>query len=316
MSDLADGLTEQVRHARRVFEAEVQPLRDALWRYCHGLTGSLWDTEDLVQETMQKAFAQLGGVWQPLNTRAYLFRIASNAWIDHWRREVHGELIELTPDLVAPDTGVDVRIQAHEALSRMVRLLTPLQRAVFLLCDTLDFKAPEVASLLGTSTGAVKAALHRARRTLAGSAPANEEPERARFSQQAMEPLVEKFVAAFDARDPDAIAALMDEAAVTTIVGSAVEFGREFSRTNSLAEWAAEPERQWARPGVVHGRDVLFILASVEDSTCLYSVIELTHDGSRIRAMKNFFYCPELLQHVANDLEMPALTHGHQYGAT
>jgi RNA polymerase sigma factor (sigma-70 family) len=75
-----------IREIRKQFEAMVAAHRPALWRYCHRLTGSAWDAEDLAQETLAKAFARLAYFWQPLEGKAYLFRIATNTWIDSHRR--------------------------------------------------------------------------------------------------------------------------------------------------------------------------------------------------------------------------------------
>ena len=69
---------------------------------------------------------------------------------------------------------------------------------------------------------------------------------------------VRRYIAAFDTRDADAIA-LLHEDAVAVVVASAVEMGRDVIRSNSLAEWANEPEPQRACAGVCDGRDMLFV---------------------------------------------------------
>jgi RNA polymerase sigma-70 factor (ECF subfamily) len=59
-----------------------------LFRYCRRLTGNPWDADDLVQETLMRGFSILGlGQDEIKNPRAYLLRIASNAWIDWQRRK-------------------------------------------------------------------------------------------------------------------------------------------------------------------------------------------------------------------------------------
>lgn len=324
MTGFPDDLPGAARVLRTRFESEVEPLRGDLWRYCHRLTGSAWDAEDLVQETMQRALARLAELWQPVNTRAYLFRIASNAWIDRRRREVRMEMTDLDDDLAAADAHPDLRIQAHEALARMVAVLTPLQRAVVLLCDTLDFTGPETAALLGSTEGAVKAALHRARRALAVAARPSEDappggekgvPAGAAYRETGeLEPLVQRYVEAFDARDADAIAALFHEDAQATIVGCAVELGRDVIRANSLAEWAGDPVRQWARAGRLEGRDVLFVFSEGPGGAPrLHSLVELAMEGDGVREQRTYYFCPELLEHAASALGVEAETHGHQY---
>src|SRR3954471_22913345 len=64
-----------------------EPLRSELYRYCRHLTRSPWDAEDLVQDALARAFVTLGQMGAPPeHPRAWLFRVASNLWIDHVRR--------------------------------------------------------------------------------------------------------------------------------------------------------------------------------------------------------------------------------------
>src|SRR5438874_7762772 len=63
------------------------PLRPALYGYCRRLTGNVWDAEDLVQDTLLRAFGQWGVTYPEVrNPRAYLLRTATNVWIDVLRR--------------------------------------------------------------------------------------------------------------------------------------------------------------------------------------------------------------------------------------
>lgn len=58
------------------------------------LTNSIWDAEDLVQDTIARALGRLAHFGQVLNPRAYLFRIATNAWLDQQRRTELPEPLE------------------------------------------------------------------------------------------------------------------------------------------------------------------------------------------------------------------------------
>lgn len=314
MNDSIDELAQPLRELRARFEAQVEPHRQHLWSYCRRLTGSVWDAEDLVQEVMQRALAGLANFWQPLNARAYLFRIATNLWIDRKRREVRAEFRDVSNDTEVHD-GPDVRAAAHQAIAQLVDELTPLQRIVFLLCESFDFRTAEVADLLSTTDGAVKAALHRARVALAKARTNPRETSTAIRSDQVRDAVVRRYIEAFDARDPDAIAALLHENAVTNIIGSAVEIGREVSRNNSLREWAQEPCEQWANPGVLEEREVLFILVRDPGTNAevLYSILELEISGGLVSGQKNYFFSPELLVSAAEELGITALTRGHQY---
>ena len=82
----ADQL-KQARLARREFLVAVEQHRPALYAYCRRLTGNVWDAEDLVQETLAKAFARAAETHVAIdNPPAWLARIATNTYIDQTRR--------------------------------------------------------------------------------------------------------------------------------------------------------------------------------------------------------------------------------------
>src|SRR2546429_5201384 len=93
--ELPRELTKSVRAVRMQFLEQVEPFREDLYRYCRGLTGSVWDAEDLVQETLLRTFAKLGEVhWDVAKPRPYIFAVATNAWTDRKRRDEPGSLPE------------------------------------------------------------------------------------------------------------------------------------------------------------------------------------------------------------------------------
>src|SRR3954463_12701959 len=90
----------------RGFLESCEPLRPELYRYCRYLTRSPWDADDLVQDALARAFVTLGCLHQPLeNPRAWLFRVASNVWLNRVRdrRELAMEsgIAEETPDVMS-----------------------------------------------------------------------------------------------------------------------------------------------------------------------------------------------------------------------
>ena len=87
MDELDEAVLSQVQAARQEFLQRLEPVRGDLHRYCRRLTGDVWDAEDLVQETLTRALARAGQTFQAVaNPRAWLFRIATNAYVDTWRR--------------------------------------------------------------------------------------------------------------------------------------------------------------------------------------------------------------------------------------
>jgi RNA polymerase sigma-70 factor (ECF subfamily) len=100
--------------------------------------------------------------------------------------------------------GETLRLAFVAALQR----LPARQRAALILCEVLHWKATEVAELLETSVASVNSALQRARATLAEDADASARPRELDDGDRA---LLERYVAAFEAYDLDALTALIRE---------------------------------------------------------------------------------------------------------
>src|SRR5688500_10797767 len=83
-ASLSEGARTSWLQFRRVF----QDLRPELYRFCRNLTRSPWDAEDLVQDTLMRAFVMLGSQYgqEIQKPRSLLFRVATNSWIDRVRR--------------------------------------------------------------------------------------------------------------------------------------------------------------------------------------------------------------------------------------
>src|SRR5262245_16745705 len=92
MTSQKESLPETLRTSWHAFVETYEPLRTDLYRYCRHLTRSPWDAEDLVQDALARAFVTLGQMGTaPPNPRAWLFRVASNLWIDRVRQRRHDE---------------------------------------------------------------------------------------------------------------------------------------------------------------------------------------------------------------------------------
>ena len=105
---------------------------------------------------------------RPPNPRAWLFRVASNLWIDEMRRRREVPAGELARRRAAAPS----RARRREAAGTLLVKLSPQERAAVVLKDVFDFSLEEVAEALGTTVGAIKAALHRGRGKLVDDARA------------------------------------------------------------------------------------------------------------------------------------------------
>ncbi len=221
-------------------EATFSPLferhRRELQAHCYRMVGSFEDSEDLVQETFARAWrARKGfrreGRW---SFRAWLYRIATNACLDHLARRAprllpadvapaadpDADMPPVTSDVPWLDPYPDRLVDPHEAavaretleiaFVAAVQHLSPRQRAALILRDVAGFSARETAELLGTSVPAVNSALQRARKRLSDRLPSrrvtwalSDDPtteERA---------LARRYVEALERRDFAALAALV-----------------------------------------------------------------------------------------------------------
>ena len=158
---------------RDAFPALSAELRPELHRYCARLTGSVFDGEDVVQDTLVRAFAALQDLDELPPLRPWLFRIAHNRAIDLLRgRALRAanpldDAVQQMPDVsaVGPEESLMRQEAVRTAVSRFVELPTT-QRSAVILKDVLDHSLAEIAALLDLSIDAVKAHLARGRANL------------------------------------------------------------------------------------------------------------------------------------------------------
>src|SRR5438445_11958843 len=183
---VTDGLRHDLEASWHRFLDLYEPLRPELYRYCRHLSRNPWDADDLVQDALFRAFAKLGCMNEPpTNPRAWLFRIASNLWIDRVRAEKPEP--ERDAERASSREPRDVREAAGTLLSR----LSPQERAAVVLKEAFSFSLEEIAEALSTTTGTVKSALHRGRGKLLEPPAVEETPPKP--------PVLDAFCAAFNA---------------------------------------------------------------------------------------------------------------------
>ncbi|MER6425960.1 sigma-70 family RNA polymerase sigma factor [Streptomyces sp. NPDC001137] len=219
---------------RDEFVRLTDPYRRELLAHCYRMLGSVDEAEDLVQETYLRAWRSYEGYEGRASLRTWLHRIATNTCLtaleSRARRPLPAGLgepsqapeeplrtpatdvpwLQPLPDaLVDPATVVAARGSLRLALVAALQNLPARQRAVLILRDVLAWRASEVASLLGTSTAAVKSSLRRARARLDEVAPDEDlvvEPE-----GSADREVLDRYVAAFERADMDALLDLLQD---------------------------------------------------------------------------------------------------------
>lgn len=178
----------------REFAANVEAHRRELRDHCRRLVGSRDDAEDLVQETLVRAWRARTAFEGRSTLRTWLYRIATNVCLDAVRRDRHlagpldatevaggrapGALLWRSPPQDGDGGGseAEAAVVAREtlelALLAAVRHLPPRQREVLVLRDGLGWSAREAAQAAGTTVAGANSTLQRARATLARAAGA------------------------------------------------------------------------------------------------------------------------------------------------
>ncbi|MUT64637.1 RNA polymerase sigma factor [Paenibacillus sp. NEAU-GSW1] len=194
------------------FEQLVKPYELELRRYCGRLAGSGWDGEDLFQETMIKAFRRFQKWPERALSRAYMYRIAANAWFDICRRRKIAFLPEVLADQAELSYVSDWnRDDVRDSLEMLMDRLEPRQAALIVLTDVFGFTPAETASVLGQPATAIKSALHRARTRLKKAADRqlhlwkDADDNREAQADKADAALLEAFLKAFRSADAPAM---------------------------------------------------------------------------------------------------------------
>jgi RNA polymerase sigma-70 factor (ECF subfamily) len=223
------------------FAQRTEVFRRELLVHCYRLLGSVHEAEDLVQETLLRAWrARDRFDERRASLRTWLYRIATNACLtalerrrtrplpsnlagpsdDPARPVVHGDAeawLQPFPDrLLAEDPSdpagvIAAREQLRLALVAAWQLLPPRQRAILILRDVLEFSAAEVAEMLETTTAAVNSGLQRARARLRDASLREDDVA---MPDAAARAKVERYVAAFERGDVAALTRLLTADAV------------------------------------------------------------------------------------------------------
>ena len=211
---------------------DFEPYRGELVAYCYRMLGSFHEAEDLVQETMLRAWRARDRYDRTrASVRTWLYRIATNACLTALdgrpRRPLPSGLGAPSEDPGAPLTpafdipwlqpfpdarsDAEVRTDLRLALVAAMQVLPPRQRAVLMLREVLEFSAAEVAEQLGTTAAAVNSALQRARAALAEVGGVEEVTEPDDPEARAV---IQRYVRAFEAADVPALVQLLTDDAV------------------------------------------------------------------------------------------------------
>jgi RNA polymerase sigma-70 factor (TIGR02960 family) len=259
---------------QRQFAERTERHRHELRVHCYRMLASFEDAEDLVQETLLRAWRRRDDLDREEHFRAWLYKIATNACLDtikNRKRRVPSlhsfrDLPWLEPypdrllDVAAPDTDQpDVALIGRETIEltflAVIQVLTPRQRAVLILREVLKMPAAEVAELLEISVPAVNSALQRARATLREHLPTgHREHWPSTAVTEAEQEILARYIAAQESGDAEATLELIrDDIRVTMPPAPLLFEGRAAvlglaRRAATSGEWRLLPTRANRQP--------------------------------------------------------------------
>ena len=272
------------------FLETIATLRPSLHRYCARMTGSVMDGEDVVQETLFEAYRKLDQYDESRPLKPWLFRIAHNRCVDFLRRKGVREEAEASaagPEEVLP--ALPNALGIGKAVEHLVASLPPKERACVLLKDVLDYTLEEIAELVDSTVGGVKAALNRGRAKLAATSPPtkpirNASPELVR--------IMRLYVERFNRRDWDGVRELTSADARLRV---AERFAGKFVDAPYFVNYERWPWPWKLAVGEVDGEPVVIILRLREDKWTPHSAIRFAVSNERIERIMDYIHCPWLL---------------------
>ncbi len=322
----------------------IEPYRRELHLHCYRLLGSLQDAEDVVQETMLRAWQRFDTFKGASSLRTWLYAIATNACLDALKKRpprtlpvaAYPALDPLSPIAPAlaeafwlepfpdswltetadnPEAHYTRRESVSLAFLTTLQLLPPRQRAILLLSDVLDWRASEIAHLLEISVSAVNSALHRARVTLEKNYPSSQrEMAQVHRADAATNTLLARYLQAWETDDVDGLVALLKEDATLSMPPVPSWYrGREAIRSILLAVlFPSGVRNRWRLSPTFANGQPAFVVYRADEATQSYRAFALqvvTLDSSqrdvRQVASVTAFLDPELVTSFGFPLHLP-----------
>jgi RNA polymerase sigma-70 factor (ECF subfamily) len=308
----------------------VEAYRRELHAHCYRMLGSYADAEDALQETLLRAWRGLPRFEGRSSVRAWLYQIATNVCLRAIERRPKRVLpIDYAPaadphDVLAdpvaepvwlepyPDAhlglegpaGPDARYEQREgvelAFIAALQHLPARQRAVLILRDVLGFSARETAAVLDTTPVSVDSALQRAHKTVDERLPSRTQQQTLRLLGDAeLSQLVERYVAAWERNDVDAVISMLAEDARMAMPPLPSWYSGRDQVAAFLREYALADIKRWRLlPTSANGQPALagYLWDAKTEAFMPYCLYVLTLREGQIEDI-TAFVTPEILQH-------------------
>ena len=277
------------------FLETITQLRPRLHRYCSRMTGSVMDGEDVVQDALFEAYRKLDQYDDTRPLAPWLFRIAHNRCIDFLRRRgvrVEAETTAMSPDSLMPANPPVLGV--CRAVEQLVMSLPPKERACVLLKDVFDYTLEEIAELVGSTVGGVKAGLNRGRSKLA-ALPEQRTPPQKKDAE--MSKLLHLYVERFNRRDWDGLRELITADAQLRV---ADKFAGRLDESPYFGNYERQTVPWRLAVAEVDGELAVLVLRQHKDEWRRDSVARLEVIDQRIARIVDYWHCPWVLPAAAS----------------
>jgi RNA polymerase sigma-70 factor (ECF subfamily) len=264
------------------------------------MTGSALDGEDVMQEAIFDAYLKLGSFDATRPLGPWLLRIAHNRCIDFLRRRQarrEAEAEAVAPALVHPSEAVGRAVD--HAIERLVIALPPKERACVLLKDVFDYSLEEIAGLVESTPGGVKAALNRGRGKLAKLTDV-QLPERKANKEELA--LLRLYVDRFNRRDWQGVRELASADARLRVADC---FSGRLANSPYFVEYE-RPIIAWRMAlGEADGETIIVILRDDPQGGVPFSAIRIGLAGDYVASITDYIKCPWILETASVTLAQP-----------
>lgn len=273
------------------FLETISNVRPRLHRYCSRMLGSITDGEDVVQDALFRAYRSLDTYDESRPLVPWLFRIAHNQCIDSLRsrgvRE-EAEAAAAEPDFLEPVEPPGPAIGA--AIEHLVLNLPPKERACVLLKEVFEYSLEEIAELVDSTVGGVKAALSRGRSKLASL---ENRPAPPRVSTPETKEILHLYVEKFNRRDWDGLRELLSADARLLV---ADRFSGRFAESGYLGVYERMRQTWRLALGEVDTEPSIVLLNLRDGAWEIEGIVRLNvaPDG-QIERIADYQHCPWML---------------------
>jgi RNA polymerase sigma-70 factor (ECF subfamily) len=221
------------------FRTLIEPYQRELRAYCYRMAGSIDDADDLLQDSLLRAWRGLPGFEARASVRTWLYRVTTTTCLDRLKHRTAKKRAEDSGSAARPEDPIPppepdawlgpcpasiyvdspaARYSARESVSfaflAALQLLPPKQRATLIACDVVGWTVSECAELLDATADSIESALRRARETIAARAPTWTPSVP---TEAATRTLLARYLEAWDRADAQALIAVLHEDAILTM---------------------------------------------------------------------------------------------------